>query len=90
MCLTGMILGGLGAAAAAKSMMKPPAQPAVPAVDPAAEQAKVDAAAASKANEKLAAKNRARKASSLLATGAIDAQAAPTSALGYGKSTLGA
>jgi hypothetical protein len=58
-------------------------------VDPAAEQAAADTKAAQNTNAALAARNKARKASSLLAAGDPANQAATGSALSYGKTTLG-
>jgi hypothetical protein len=67
----------------AKSMAPKPKMPDMP--DPKIERAKAEAEAAQKANSALAVRNRARKASSLLAKDAApDALGA-----GQGKTTLG-
>lgn len=83
MCLTA-VLGGLAAAGAAKALTsKPKAATAV--VDPATERAAAEAKATQATNSKLAERNRARKASSLLA---VDTAGSNAPALGS-KTTLG-
>jgi hypothetical protein len=82
---TGGILGAfVGGMFAAKALApKAPKMPDMP--DPKIERAKAEAEAAQKANSALAVRNRARKASSLLAKDASpDALGA-----GQGKTTLG-
>jgi len=84
-----------GTALAAKQALSKPKMPDQPqqaldkAVDPAVEQAAADAKATANANAAAAAKNKARKASSLLAAGDPANQATASSALSYGKATLG-
>ena len=84
-----------GAAAVASKVLDKPKLPdaapvaATSTVDPAAQQAAADTKAAQNTNAALAAKNKARKASSLLAAGDPASQEGVGSALGYGKTTLG-
>lgn len=82
MCLTA-VLGSLAAAGATKLLTPKPKGAA--AVDPATERAAAEAKATQAANSKLAERNRARKASSLLA---VDTATSNVPALG-GKTTLG-
>jgi len=65
----------------------PAPAPAATATDPAVEQAAADAKAAQNTNAQLAAKTKARKASSLLAAGDPASMAA---GITTGKTTLGA
>jgi len=77
------MMGGQKQADAAPA---PAPAPAVAAVDPAVEQAAADAKAAQNTNAQLAAKTKARKASSLLAAG----DPAMAAGITTGKTTLGA
>jgi len=77
------VMGGQKQADAAPA---PAPAPAVAAVDPAVEQAAADAKAAQNTNAQLAAKTKARKASSLLAAG----DPAMAAGITTGKTTLGA
>jgi len=79
------MMGGQKQADAAPAPAPAPA-PAVAAVDPAVEQAAADAKAAQNTNAQLAAKTKARKASSLLAAG----DPAMAAGITTGKTTLGA
>lgn len=86
-----MVVGGALLAKQALAKPKIPDQPAAPVAqaDPAVEQAAHDTKAAQNTNAALAAKNKARKASSLLAAGDPANQSTTGSALSYGKTTLG-
>lgn len=90
MCISGIVgslLGGLGL----NKLLRPKAPPAMaPAPDPGVERAKAETEAAQVTNSKLAAKNRARQASSLLAK-PLDSTTSEVSALGAspGKRSLG-
>lgn len=74
-----------GAAGAVYSATQKPKTPDMP--DPATERAKAETEAAQKTNSKLAQRNRARQASSLLAK-PMDSTTSEVSALG-GKTKLG-
>jgi len=83
MCVTA-VLAGLGGLAASKVLA--PAKPKAQAMtDPAAERLAAETTATQAANSKLAAKNRSRAASSLLASGGINTALGVTG----GKTTLG-
>lgn len=89
MCITaiaaiGSALGGVASLAQATKKT-----PTVAQVDPAAEQAKADTLAAQNSNAALAAKNKSRVASSLLAGAAPTDGSAPASGYTPGKVTLG-
>jgi hypothetical protein len=84
---TAVAVGAAGAMAAS-ALAKPKTPGEKPVVDPAVERAKADTEAAAAVNSKLAAKNRSRAASSLLAK-PIDTTTSEVSALGGGKTTLG-
>lgn len=77
------MMGGQNQADAAPA---PAPAPAATATDPAVEQAAADAKAAQNTNAQLAAKTKARKASSLLAAG----DPAMAAGITTGKTTLGA
>ena len=82
MCVTALLAaGGL----AASKVLAPKAPKVAPLVDPSVERAAAEAKATQAANSKLAERNRARKASSLLA---VDTATSNVPALG-GKATLG-
>ena len=91
--MSSILLAGaaVAAGAVAANAMKPKTPNAAKEVldlkEPAAEQASTDVKATQNTNLALAAKNKARRASSLLASG--DPAQSAGSALGYGKSTLG-
>jgi hypothetical protein len=77
------IAGGVAGVAGA---LKKPKTPDMP--DPAAERAKAETEALQKTNSKLAQRNRAREASSLLAK-PLDSTTSDVGALGGGKEKLG-
>ena len=89
MCVSALAAAALaaGGTMAVTQLMKPKT-PSMPTTDPAAEKAKLETDASQAANSKLAAKNRARAASSLLAK-PLDSTTADVAALGGGKTTLG-
>jgi hypothetical protein len=83
-----MVGAGLAAGAAVSKLTKTPKAPDLP--DPRIERAKAETEAAQKTNSKLAQRNRARAASSLLAK-PIDSTTSDVATLGAapGKTTLG-
>jgi hypothetical protein len=88
--LTSIAIAGLAAAggmAVAGAMAKKPQAPAA-GPDPVTERAKAETEAVQKTNSKLAQRNRARQASSLLAK-PVDSASSDVTALGGGKTTLG-
>lgn len=86
--LTAAALAAGGTAVASGVLSKKPSAPNLP--DPAVERANAETDAAQKTNSALAAKNRSRAASSLLAK-PLDSATSATAALGApaGKTTLG-
>lgn len=87
MCLTAVATALAGAAGSRLLAPKAPKGPAY--TDPAAEKARADADAANAANSRLAAKNRSRATSSLLAVRTADS-AVPALGAPAGKAQLGA
>lgn len=86
MCISALTMAALaGGGAVAAKALAPKAPKVAPLADPSAERAAAEAKATQAANSKLAERNRARKASSLLA---VDAASSNVPALG-GKATLG-
>lgn len=85
---TAMIAAAAAAAGglAVSALAKKPKSPDMP--DPAAERAKAETEAAQRTNSKLAMRNKARAASSLLAK-PMDSTTSDVGALGGGKTTLG-
>lgn len=98
MCITAgtaLLLAGGAAAGVAVSQAMAPKAPSAP--DPTAaqnqvaqERAKVETDSLTRTNSKLAQRNRARAASSLLAKSPLDSTTSDVGALGGGKATLGA